>query len=82
MVHYHLASGEDVRLLPCGCRSEVAKPLLADARFLQLHRSMRSTLRRRPALLRGALDAQRGTGAHPRGREPAVRAAFRAFLEG
>lgn len=40
VVHYHLASGEDVASLSLRVPfSEVAKPLLADARFLQPHRS-------------------------------------------
>lgn len=65
---------------PCGCLFQVAKPLLADARFLQPTAPMWSTL---PPPLSSPPGAwmQRCPCPSP-GREPAVRAAFRAFLEG
>ena len=69
VVHYHLASGEDVASLslrvpffrggkaPAGrCPFSAAPPLLCS-----------QPCRRRPALFRGALDAQRCPGTHPTG---------------
>ena len=84
VVHYHLASGEDVASLSLRVPfSEVAKPLLADARFLQPHRSYVVNLAAAAQLSSGELWMRSGARAPiPRGREPAVRAAFRAFLEG
>ena len=69
VVHYHLASGEDVASLSLRVPfSEVAKPLLADARFLQPHRSYVVNLAAAAQLSSGELwMAQRGTGAHPPG---------------
>ena len=84
VVHYHLASGEDVASLSLRVPfSEVAKPLLADARFLQPHRSYVVNLTAAAQLSSGELWMRSGARVPiPRGREPAVRAAFRAFLEG
>ena len=84
VVHYHLASGEDVTSLSLRVPfSEVAKPLLADARFLQPHRSYVVNLAAAAQLSSGELWMRSGARVPiPRGREPAVRAAFRAFLEG
>jgi len=84
VVHYHLASGEDVASLSLRVPfSEVAKPLLADARFLQPHRSYVVNLAAAAQLSSGELWMRSGARVPiPRGREPAVRAAFRAFLEG
>lgn len=84
VVHYHLASGEDVASLSLRVPfSEVAKPLLADARFLQPHRSYVVNLATAAQLSSGELWMRSGARVPiPRGREPAVRAAFRAFLEG
>ena len=84
VVHYHLASGEDVASLSLRVPfSEVAKPLLADARFLQPHRSYVVNLAAAAQLSAGELWMRSGARVPiPRGREPAVRAAFRAFLEG
>ena len=84
VVHYHLASGEDVASLSLRVPfSEVAKPLLADDRFLQPHRSYVVNLAAAAQLSSGELWMRSGARVPiPRGREPAVRAAFRAFLEG
>ena len=84
VVHYHLASGEDVASLSLRVPfAEVAKPLLADARFLQPHRSYVVNLAAAAQLSSGELWMRSGARVPiPRGREPAVRAAFRAFLEG
>ena len=84
VVHYHLASGEDVASLSLRVPfSEVAKPLLADARFLQPHRSYVVNLAAAAQLSSGELWMRSGARVPiPRGREPVVRAAFRAFLEG
>ena len=84
VVHYHLASGEDVASLSLRVPfSEVAKPLLADARFLQPHRSYVVNLAAAAQLSSGELWMRSGARVPiPRGREPAVRAAFWAFLEG
>ena len=84
IVHFHLASGEDVASLSLRVPfSEVAKPLLADARFLQPHRSYVVNLAAAAQLSSGELWMRSGARVPiPRGREPAVRAAFRAFLEG
>ena len=83
VVHFHLASGEDVASLSLRVPfSEVAKPLLADDRFLQPHRSYVVNLAAAAQLSAGELWMRSGARVPiPRGREPAVRAAFRAFLE-
>mgnify|MGYP002231911248 CR=1 FL=1 len=82
VVHYHLASGEDVASLSLRVPfSEVAKPLLADARFLQPHRSYVVNLAAAAQLSSGELWMRSGARVPiPRGREPAVRAAFRAIF--
>ena len=84
VVHYHLASGEDVASLSLRVPfSEVAKPLLADARFLQPHRSYVVNLAAAAQLSSGELWMRSGARVPiPRGREPAVRAAFRACPSG
>ena len=83
VVHFHLASGEDVASLSLRVPfSEVAKPLLADDRFVQPHRSYIVNLTAAAQLSAGELWMRSGARVPiPRGREPAVRAAFRAFLE-
>ena len=83
VVHFHLASGEDVASLSLRVPfSEVAKPLLADDRFVQPHRSYIVNLAAAAQLSAGELWMRSGARVPiPRGREPAVRAAFRAFLE-
>ena len=83
VVHFHLASGEDVASLSLRVPfSEVAKPLLADERFLQPHRSYVVNLAAAAQLSTGELWMRSGARVPiPRGKEPAVRAAFREFLE-
>ena len=83
VVHFHLASGEDVASLSLRVPfSEVAKPLLADERFLQPHRSYVVNLAAAAQLSSGELWMRSGARVPiPRGKEPAVRAAFREFLE-
>ena len=50
VVHFHLASGEDVPSLSVRVPfAQVAQPLLADERFVQLHRSYVVNLRRCPS---------------------------------
>ena len=72
VVHYHLASGEDVTSLSLRVPfSEVAKPLLADARFLQPHRSYVVNLAAAAQLSSGELWMRSGARVPiPRGREP------------
>ena len=75
-----VATAMGLRALPF---ADVAKPLLADARFLQPHRSYVVNLAAAAQLSSGELWMRSGARVPiPRGREPAVRAAFRAFLEG
>ena len=83
IVHFHLASGEDVTSLSLRVPfSEVAKPLLADERFLQPHRSYVVNLAAASQLSAGELWMRSGARVPiPRSREAAVRAAFRKFLE-
>ena len=83
VVHFHLDSGEDVASLSLRVPfSEVAKPLLADKRFIQPHRSYVANLAAAAQLSAGELRMRSGARVPiPRGREPAVRAAFRKFLE-
>ena len=68
VVHYHLASGEDVASLSLRVPfSEVAKPLLADARFLQPHRSYVVNLAAAAQLSSGELWMRSGArGGRPR----------------
>ena len=84
VVHFHLASGEDVASLSLRVPfSEVAKPLLADERFLQPHRSYVVNLAAAAQLSAGELWMRSGARVPiPRGKEPAVRARFREYLEG
>mgnify|MGYP000829959248 FL=1 len=83
IVHFHLASGEDVASLSLRVPfSEVAKPLLADERFLQPHRSYVVNLAAASQLSAGELWMRSGARVPiPRSREAAVRTAFRKFLE-
>ena len=82
VVHYHLASGEDVASLSLRVPfSEVAKPLLADDRFLQPHRSYVVNLEAVQLLSPGEVRMRSGARIPiPRGRETAVREAFCARL--
>ena len=62
--------------------SEVAKPLLADARFLQPHRSYVVNLAAAAELSSGELWMRSGARVPiPRGKEAAVRARFKAWME-
>ena len=83
IVHFHLTSGEDVPTLSLRVPfSAVAQPLLADGRFLQPHRSYVVNLAAASQLSVGELWMRSGARVPiPRGREAAVRAAFRKFLE-
>ena len=83
VVHYHLASGEDVASPSLRVpSSEVAKPLLADARFLQPHRSYVVNLAAVSQLAAGEFWMQSGARVPvPRGREPAARTALKDYLE-
>ena len=83
VVNFHLANGEDVASLSLRVPfSEVAKPLLADRRFLQPHRPYVVNLAAASQLSVGELWMRSGARVPiPRGREAAVRAAFRKFLE-
>ena len=83
VVHYHLASGEDVASLSLRVPfSEVAKPLLADARFLQPHRSYVVNLAEADLLSAGELRMRSGARISiPRGREGAVRDAFQQWVQ-
>ena len=63
VVHFHLASGEDVPSLSVRVPfAQVAQPLLADERFVQLHRSYVVNL---AAVSQLAADAERRTGPCP-----------------
>ena len=83
MGHYHRASGEDVASLSLRVPfSEVAKPLLADARFLQPHRSYVVNLAEAVLLSAGELRMRSGARISiPRGREGAVRDAFQQWVQ-
>ena len=61
VVHYHLASGEDVASLSRGGKAPAGRYPFSAAPSLLCGQPCR----RRSALLRGALDAQWGPGAHP-----------------
>ncbi len=82
VVHFHLASGEDVPSLSVRVPfAQVAQPLLADERFVQLHRSYVVNL---AAVSQLAASEFWKSGARvpvPRGREPAARTALRDYLE-
>lgn len=83
VVHFHLASGEDVASLSLRVPfSEVAKPLLADRRFLQPHRSYVVNLAEADLLSAGELRMRSGARISiPRGREGAVRDAFQQWVQ-
>ena len=80
VVHFHLRSGEDVPSLSLRVPfSEVARPLLADGRFLQPHRSYVVSLPAVRQLAAGELLMASGARVPiPRGREASVREAIRA----
>ena len=84
MVHFHLRSGEDVPSLSLRVPfSEVARPLLADGRFLQPHRSYVVSLPAVRQLAAGELLMASGARVPiPRGREASVREAIRARFRG
>ena len=83
VVHFHLLSGEDVVSLSLRVSSaEVAKPLLEDGRFLQPHRSYVVNLAAAQLLTAGELQMCSGARIPiPRGREGAVREAFRSWID-
>ena len=84
VVHFHLRSGEDVPSLSLRVPfSEVARPLLADGRFLQPHRSYVVSLPEVRQLAAGELLMASGARVPiPRGRESSVREAIRARFRG
>ena len=83
VVHFHLATGEDVPSLSLRVPfAEVAKPLLADDRFLQPHRSYVVNLAEADLLSAGELRMRSGARISiPRGREGAVRDAFQQWVQ-
>ena len=83
VVHFHLASGEDVPSLSVRVPfAQVAQPLLADERFVQLHRSYVVNLAAVSQLAASEFWMQSGARVPvPRGREPAARTALRDYLE-
>ena len=83
VVHFHLASGEDVPSLSVRVPfAQVAQPLLADERFGQLHRSYVVNLAAVSQLAAGEFWMQSGARVPvPRGREPAARTALKDYLE-
>lgn len=83
VVHFHLSSGEDVVSLSLRVAfSQMAAPLLADGRFFQPHRSYVVNLAAAKQLCPGELQMRSGARIPiPRGRESAVRAAFKDWLE-
>lgn len=83
VVHFHLSSGEDVTSLSLRIPfSEVAKPLLADERFIQPHRSYVVNLAAAQQLSAGEFRMHSGARVPiPRGKEAAAKAAFRSWLE-
>ena len=83
VVHFHLLSGEDVVSLSLRVSfAEVAKPLLEDGRFLQPHRSYVVNLAAAQLLTAGELQMCSGARIPiPRGREGAVRDAFRSWTD-
>ena len=79
VVHFHRVDGEDVVSLSLRVSfAEVAKPLLADGRFLQPHRSYVVNLAAVHQLAAGEVQMRSGA---PRGREGAVREALRRWYE-
>ena len=83
VVHFHLLDGEDVASLSLRVSfAEVAKPLLADGRFLQPHRSYVVNLAAAEQLAAGEFRMRSGARVPiPRGKEAAVRARFRRWIE-
>ena len=83
VVRFHLLSGEDVMSLSLRVSfAEVARPLLADGRFLQPHRSYVVNLAAAQLLTAGELQMCSGARIPiPRGREGAVREAFRSWID-
>ena len=83
VVHFHLATGEDVPSLSVRVPfAQVAQPLLKDERFVQLHRSYVVNLAAVSQLAAGEFWMQSGARVPvPRGREPAARAALKSYLE-
>ena len=83
VVHFHLASSEDVPSLSVRVPfAQVAQPLLADERFVQLHRSYVVNLAAVSQLAASEFWMQSGARVPvPRGREPAARTALRDYLE-
>ena len=83
VVHFHLVTGEDVPSLSLRVPfAEVAKPLLADDRFLQPHRSYVVNLAAAEQLAAGEFRMRSGARVPiPRGKEAAVRARFKAWME-
>ena len=83
VVRFHLLSGEDVVSLSLRVSfAEVAKPLLADGRFLQPHRSYVVNLAAARLLTAGELQMSSGARIPiPRGREGAVREAVRSWTD-
>ena len=83
VVHFHLASGEDVPSLSVRVPfAQVAQPLLTDERFVQLHRSYVVNLAAVSQLAASEFWMQSGARVPvPRGREPAARTALRDYLE-
>ena len=83
VVHFHLASGEDVPSLSVRVPfAQVAQPLLADERFVQLHRSYVVNLAAVSQLAAGEFWMQSGARVPvPRGREPAARTTLKDYLE-
>ena len=77
------ASGEDVPSLSVRVPfAQVAQPLLADERFVQLHRSYVVNLAAVSQLAAGEFWMQSGARVPvPRGREPAARTALKDYLE-
>lgn len=84
VVHFHLSSGEDVASLSLRVPfSQVAQPLLDDPRFVQPHRSYVVNLAAAELLAAGEFKMRSGARVPiPRGKEPAVRALFKAWAEG
>ena len=83
IVHFHLTTGEDVASLSLRVPfSAVAQPLLADGRFVQPHRSYVVNLAAAQLLTAGELQMCSGARIPiPRGREGAVREAFRSWID-
>ena len=83
VVRFHLLSGEDVMSLSLRVSfAEVARPLLADGRFLQPHRSYVVNLEAVQLLSPGEVRMRSGARIPiPRGREGMVREAVRSWTD-